>query len=1016
MSRVTLLLAGAALALCALAAGAVDLAPQINDIRNGDEAAAQDAVNALANVGAPAVETLVYLMSDADPQIALWGRIGLETLVDRATEVGKEPVAVALALVQQFGHRRPATARQFIFRMIVRCGGDEVVPALAELLRSPRDAELARWTLENLPGAAATAALCEAAKTASPPLRAAIISALGHRADPAGLPTIRAALGDRAEAVRLNAIDALGGFADPTLAPILQRLATRGSAAARDRAMRAYVRLADALYAATKVAEAERMYLWLTGRPESHLKCAGLTGFAKTAGADAVPALIAAVGSDDPEVSGAAKMALVALPMREVTNQISAAIGGRPAASQVALINALKLRRDAQAVPALAAALRLPSKPVQLAALDALARLQAPESAEEVIGALRRGDNDVRAAAEATLKMIPGDEAARAIAFGAKLGSPPVRAALIRCLYARTEPGVVQTLTEELADSDEDVSKAAAETLGRMRGPAVLDALIAALRDAGDEARIVILGVLADARDERVFPPVIEAAESPNDDVSVAGLSALGKFGDRRGVPIARRMAREGSERRRAAGVRAMLAIGAEVAKSNAAAVLPIYHEALQLASTDEERRLSLQAVGSVGDVKSLGTVVPYLDSPNDGVREAAATAVVPMAIKLAEAGNVDRAVKLLMAAAERSRDRKALADAGAQLRARGINIDIAAKAGFITRYCVLGPVSTREALRKGDAIDPAAAPSLTEPVKAGDATLKWNYRPVDDPSGMLDLEKAAARKDNTGAYVYAEVTSDAARDVLLKIGSDDDVVCWLNGQNVFQFIGDRGWGPDQNSIETKLVAGVNRLMFKVLNGGAQWSLSCRITDREGKPLQLTQWDPLAGLAAQNGFVTHYWVLGAFTGRAAWFEKDVFPVGASVDIAKPVASAGKTFTWQPRAVTDAAGGQLNLGEAIGNLQDVCAYAYAEVTSDKAQDILLKMGSDDDIVCWLNGEKVHSKKVDRPCKADEDVVEAKLKAGVNTLLVKVLNGPAGWGTSVRITDRSGKPLVLPQRKP
>jgi hypothetical protein len=105
----------------------------------------------------------------------------------------------------------------------------------------------------------------------------------------------------------------------------------------------------------------------------------------------------------------------------------------------------------------------------------------------------------------------------------------------------------------------------------------------------------------------------------------------------------------------------------------------------------------------------------------------------------------------------------------------------------------------------------------------------------------MVDLERAIARQDNVGAYLYAEVTSDVARDVIFKIGSDDDVFVWLNGKQIHRNPVDRGWTVDQDQIPTRLEAGVNRILVKVLQGGGQWAVSVRITDKSGRPLRLEQ-------------------------------------------------------------------------------------------------------------------------------------------------------------------------------
>lgn len=82
--------------------------------------------------------------------------------------------------------------------------------------------------------------------------------------------------------------------------------------------------------------------------------------------------------------------------------------------------------------------------------------------------------------------------------------------------------------------------------------------------------------------------------------------------------------------------------------------------------------------------------------------------------------------------------------------------------------------------------------------------------------------------------------------------------------------------------------------------------------------------------------------------------------------------------------------------------------------EQEQDVFLKMGSDDGIVCWVNGEKVHEKLVPQGLRVDEDNVPAYLKAGSNTLLLKIIEIGGGWNHCLRITDASDQPLEFKMR--
>jgi len=82
-------------------------------------------------------------------------------------------------------------------------------------------------------------------------------------------------------------------------------------------------------------------------------------------------------------------------------------------------------------------------------------------------------------------------------------------------------------------------------------------------------------------------------------------------------------------------------------------------------------------------------------------------------------------------------------------------------------------------------------------------------------------------------------------------------------------------------------------------------------------------------------------------------------------------------------------------------ENVVAYAYAVVQSDRAQDAWLAVGSDDTVKAFVNGQCVLDRYEFRALTKDQDVVPVKLAAGRNPLLLKVLNGGGGWGATCRV---------------
>ncbi len=85
-----------------------------------------------------------------------------------------------------------------------------------------------------------------------------------------------------------------------------------------------------------------------------------------------------------------------------------------------------------------------------------------------------------------------------------------------------------------------------------------------------------------------------------------------------------------------------------------------------------------------------------------------------------------------------------------------------------------------------------------------------------------------------------------------------------------------------------------------------------------------------------------------------------------------------------------------------DLDNFSAYAFAKIVSDSNQPkVSIRVGSDDAIKVWLNGEVVHKNMVLRSSYGFQDVFEINLHAGDNNLLIKVLEVAGDWSLNVGI---------------
>lgn len=100
------------------------------------------------------------------------------------------------------------------------------------------------------------------------------------------------------------------------------------------------------------------------------------------------------------------------------------------------------------------------------------------------------------------------------------------------------------------------------------------------------------------------------------------------------------------------------------------------------------------------------------------------------------------------------------------------------------------------------------------------------------------------------------------------------------------------------------------------------------------------------------------------------------------------------LTWE-RCFANPRNGMVNLTAEVGPYEWCVAYAYTEFDSPTARDVILRIGSDDGVRAWLNGEQIHTHEARRPYNPAGDPVPARVRAGTNRLLLKIDNARFNW---------------------
>lgn len=124
---------------------------------------------------------------------------------------------------------------------------------------------------------------------------------------------------------------------------------------------------------------------------------------------------------------------------------------------------------------------------------------------------------------------------------------------------------------------------------------------------------------------------------------------------------------------------------------------------------------------------------------------------------------------------------------------------------------------------------DPKGPPDLNAKLLAGDRELSWKDVTTSSPSGEVNVLEHIEPTGGVWALAYAEVISDSEGKVNATVGSDDQLILWVNGEQVYEFQGDRGYGPEDGRIKIRLRKGANHIYALAGNTSGPWAFGVQI-------------------------------------------------------------------------------------------------------------------------------------------------------------------------------------------
>ncbi len=366
-------------------------------------------------------------------------------------------------------------------------------------------------------------------------------------------------------------------------------------------------------------------------------------------------------------------------------------------------------------------------------------------------------------------------------------------------------------------------------------------------------------------------------------------------------------------------------------------------------------------------------------------------------------------------------------------------------KAGFIPETCwiTLGPFDNKDNVGYYMAYIPEDTTQIDTTAKyyGKDKLIRWQKPDDSKTEGMIWL---GSDIDWTATYAWAIVSSPDERDVTIRFDSDDQGIIWLNGKEVFRHDRMSGAQVDRYIVPVTLRQGENTILLKVCNATVYTYFFMRFTDADGNPykdLKFKNADELLnapppitptfnvnvnlGLAEyysknnmpdkameqmrQTGIIhENAWLaLGPFDNTVGiGYNTKYIPEGTTqIDLTTKYEGVNGQISW--KKFTDAAfDGFIDFGEDV-NWR--VSYAWATITSPDEREVLFRFSSDDQSKIWLNGTEVFADVNAQTTILDKNTIPVTLKAGKNTILVKVCNEEMSWGFYLRVTDTDGKPF-------
>jgi HEAT repeat protein len=409
----------------------------------------------------------------------------LQMMIDHVGRPGQEAQAKVYfsAVSKQLEKQEfPAAARHLLIRGLGQVGTADCIPTLVKLMGAgdPIEADLARMSLQHIPGEAADSALVEAIKGSAgdTKMTLGLIDSLAARGNEGAVATISPLLGSTEPAIASAAATALGWIGGAA--------ATKALGAARsqtaDEGAQMVIELALLDIATERGSSGDRdgaaKIFQILGQQtkSSAVRRASMFGLAKSQPQAADAIVIEAVKSEDPRTRSAGISASTLVPNRRLSAGLAAMLMTAPKQVQLQILNALTVKGDISVQDQVLEFLKQvedKDKELEAATIRSLGSIGSVSVVELLLQKSISKVPSISDAAQAALGELEGQEIAQTIDFHARQGkTPEIRATAIGLFMRNRDRSGLTRVMDFAAEPDRHVSAAAMSVLRQQAGEA----------------------------------------------------------------------------------------------------------------------------------------------------------------------------------------------------------------------------------------------------------------------------------------------------------------------------------------------------------------------------------------------------------------------------------------------------------------------------------------------------------------------------------------------------------------